>query len=315
MLWIANEDSNRVFQLTFRTRPSDDTGLPHVFEHATMFGSEKYPSKDLFFGLGYQTYQTYMNAYTTDACTGYPVASLSEKQLLALADFYVDSCFHPMIMTDESIFTTQAWHYDLPDPDSELTYEGVVYSEMQGAQTLDRVAMENANRVTFPGAALSYSFGGQPEHIPEMTWEDVKNYHTKYYHPSNCFAVLYGKIEDVSAFLALLDGAFSEYEKAEFTDRDEGYTRITGPVISSFSYPVAEGTDPANQTVIYYYILCPGMRDDTAQERLIDHVCTMLNEPGSVLQQKMENISLQDLFPADGKWRRRTTRLPLWPAV
>ena len=36
LLWIANEDTNRAFQLTFPTRPYDDTGLPHVFEHATL---------------------------------------------------------------------------------------------------------------------------------------------------------------------------------------------------------------------------------------------------------------------------------------
>ena len=36
LLYIANNDTNRVFELGFRTRPEDDTGLPHVFEHATM---------------------------------------------------------------------------------------------------------------------------------------------------------------------------------------------------------------------------------------------------------------------------------------
>ena len=44
LLWIANDDTNRGFCICFPTRPSDDTGLPHIFEHATMFGSDKYPS-------------------------------------------------------------------------------------------------------------------------------------------------------------------------------------------------------------------------------------------------------------------------------
>ena len=80
-----------------------------------------------------------------------------KRQLLNLADYYVDSCFHPLIMSDEGIFRTQAWHYDLNSLDGELTYEGVVYSEMQGAMTLERTALEYANDLTFPGAALSYS--------------------------------------------------------------------------------------------------------------------------------------------------------------
>ena len=103
LLYAANDDTDRAFQLTFLTRPLNDMGLPHVFEHATLYGSEKYPSKTLLFNMMYQTYNTYINAYTMDAMTSYPLASLSEAQLLKLADWYTDSCLHPCIMTDESI--------------------------------------------------------------------------------------------------------------------------------------------------------------------------------------------------------------------
>ena len=82
LMYLANEDTNRVFDLTFLTRPTDDTGLPHVFEHSTLDGSRKYPSKALFFNLSYQTYNTYMNASTYSMMTTYPIASLSEAQLL-----------------------------------------------------------------------------------------------------------------------------------------------------------------------------------------------------------------------------------------
>ena len=69
LMYIANADTNRVFDLTFLTRPIDNTGLPHVFEHATLGGSEKYPSKSLFFNLSYQTYNTFMNAMTMSTLT------------------------------------------------------------------------------------------------------------------------------------------------------------------------------------------------------------------------------------------------------
>ena len=107
LLYLANDDTNRVFEITFKTPAESDMGVPHVFEHATLGGSEKYPSKELFFNLSYQTYNTYMNAATYSHMTTYPVASLSEDQLFMYADFYTDSCFHPMIHTDESIFTEE----------------------------------------------------------------------------------------------------------------------------------------------------------------------------------------------------------------
>ena len=295
LFYIANNDINRAFQLTFPTRPVDNTGLPHVFEHSTLSGSRKYPGTSLFMNVSYQTYNTYMNAYTTDAMTSYPVASLSEKQLLALADMYTDCCLHPLIMEREDIFRTEAWRYELTDMEGPLTLNGTVYSEMTGALTLQRSAMDNANELTFPGSTLSYNYGGKPESIPDMTWEALRNYHDTYYHPSNCMAYLYGFFEDYTVFLKLLNEAFSGYEKKDFSFTDTGYTRITEPVTASVPYAVAEGTDTADQSSIYYYIICPGLKEDKAVQRAVDHVCTLLNTDGSLLMQ-----NLKKAFPSGG---------------
>ena len=59
LYYIANDDIDRVFDLTFLTEAPDDTGIPHVFEHAILNGSEKYPSAQLYDNLRYQTYNTY----------------------------------------------------------------------------------------------------------------------------------------------------------------------------------------------------------------------------------------------------------------
>ena len=40
------EDSNKVFAITFRTPPQDDTGVAHILEHSVLCGSEKFPLKD-----------------------------------------------------------------------------------------------------------------------------------------------------------------------------------------------------------------------------------------------------------------------------
>ena len=293
LLYIANEDTNRAFQLSFLTRPIDNTGLPHVFEHSTLSGSEKYPSKALFFNLLYQSYTTFVNAYTDDYVTCYPVGSLSEKQLLAMADLYTDSCLHPMIMTDESIYRTESWRYEMADMESPLTLNGTVYSEMTGALTLQRSARDNARAATFPGSVAAYNSGGIPKYIPDMTWDSLKEYHNRFYHPSNCLAYLYGSYEDYTAFLKLLNEAFAPYEKQDFTFTDSGYTRITEPVVTSVPYAVAEGTDTTNQSSVYYYILCPGLRENKEEQRIVDHADLMLATTGSLL---IEN--LKKAFPA-----------------
>ena len=158
VLYIANEDTNRYFDIAFRTTAEEDTGVPHVFEHSTLSGSEKYPSKELSFNLQYQTYNTYMNAITYPTFTIYPVGSLSEDQLLALADFYTDSVLHPMVLKDKSIFDTEAWRYVLKSPDDDLTIAGTVYSEMRGAYTRTIKAGRNFLGVLFTGSRAGKSF-------------------------------------------------------------------------------------------------------------------------------------------------------------
>ena len=288
LFYIANDDTNRVFDLTFFTDAIDNTGLPHVFEHATLAGSEKYPSAALFFNLSFQTYNTYMNASTSKRFTTYPVASLSEAQLLRFADYYTDSCFHPMIMENESIYRTEAWRYRLADPEDELTMEGTVYSEMLGAWTLPRLSYTNVLKAMFPGSLVGNESGGDPDYIPDMTWDSLKSYHDLYYHPSNCAAYLYGQFEDYAAFLELLDGYFSEYERKDFVRTDDGYTPITEPVVEAVPFPVEQGSNTEHAANIYYGFVCPGLKDDPQQELVLNTLTDLLIDGASSYQQSLQ---------------------------
>lgn len=51
IMLIMNDDDNKVFNIAFRTTPSDSTGVAHIIEHTVLCGSEKYPSKDPFVEL------------------------------------------------------------------------------------------------------------------------------------------------------------------------------------------------------------------------------------------------------------------------
>lgn len=284
-LYLANDDTNRVFELTFATPAETDMGVSHVFEHATLDGSKKYPSKSLFFNLSYQTYNTYMNASTYNFMTTYPVASLSEAQLLKYADYYTDSCFNPMVMEDESIFREEAWRYNLDTTESPLTIAGTVYSEMLGSYTLDSAAIYNLNKTLFPGSTVGNSHGGLPSEIPNMTWEDITDYHTRYYHPSNSLAVLYGSFDDYGAFLELLDGYYSAYDKKEFVREDKNYTPITSAQEKTFSYGVEEGSDTIKGGTAYYGIVCENATKEEIEA--LDLLTSLLSSDSSVLMQNL----------------------------
>ncbi len=285
LMYIANEDTNRVFDLTFMTRPTDDTGLPHVFEHSTLDGSAKYPSKALFFNLSYQTYNTFMNAMTYSTMTTYPVASLSEAQLLKYADYYTDSCLNPTIMEDESIYREEAWRYRMASMDDPLTIEGTVYSEMLGATTLERRALINGYQAAFPGSVVGLDQGGNPDAIPDMTWDSLKNYHNLFYHPSNLIAFLYGQFDDYTAFLSLLDEAFSPFEKVDLSFVDSGYTPITGPVTVSVGFPTEAGSSVEHKSLIEYLVVCPGLKGSGQEEMVVNTLTDLLVADSSVLSQ------------------------------
>ena len=290
LMYIANDDTNRAFDLTFFTRAIDNTGLPHVFEHATLNGSEKYPSTALFFNLSYQTYNTFMNAMTYPLMTTYPVASLSEAQLLRYADFYTDSCLHPSILKDESIYREEAWRYRLPSEEEPLTIEGTVYSEMLGALDLESSAFTNMLRAAFPGSTIGNVSGGDPAYIPDMTWDALKQYHDTYYHPSNCFAFLYGRFEDYAAFLRLLDEAFAPYERKETSFEDPAYEPLTAPVEESVPFPVEASSGTEHRSSVYYAFVCPGLKENVRDEMILNTLTDVLIADASPLMQQLKKV-------------------------
>lgn len=288
VMLLLNEDTNRAFDITFRTVTENSEGTPHVFEHATLDGSEKYPPRSLFFNLSYQTYNTFMNAATYSMMTTYPIASLSEEQLLLYADYYLDSCFHPIIMTDESIFREEAWRYALTGREEPLTLTGTVYNEMKGASTLPSCAQRNYYRTLAPGSVLGNEFGGDPAFIPDLTWQALKDYHDTYYHPSNSLSFVYGRIDDPDAFLSLLDGVFSTYDAKDVSGlfMDSAYEPLTAEKVAVYPYAVEEGTDTDKGAMIYY-----GFRIDTqdaAEIDALDLLTAMINADSSAFNQLMK---------------------------
>ncbi|MBQ8333297.1 MAG: insulinase family protein, partial [Clostridia bacterium] len=104
--------------------------------------------------------------------------------------------FYPNIYKYRQIFMQEGWHYDLETPDSELTINGVVYSEMKGATSSpDRAIWEAISAAMFPDTTYGYNSGGDPAVIPELTYEYYLNFHRRYYHPSNSYIFVYGNCD------------------------------------------------------------------------------------------------------------------------
>ena len=97
LLYLANDDENKVFSVSFRTPASDDTGVAHILEHSVLCGSKKFPLKEPFVELVKGSLNTFLNAMTFPDKTMYPVASMHDKDFHNLMDVYLDAVFNPRI--------------------------------------------------------------------------------------------------------------------------------------------------------------------------------------------------------------------------
>ena len=196
ILLMDNKDENKVFFIGFRTPPEDSTGLPHILEHSVLCGSKNFPLKDPFVELVKGSLNTFLNAMTYPDKTVYPVASCNDKDFQNLMHVYMDAVFYPNIYQHDEIFRQEGWNYNLESEEEALTYNGVVYNEMKGAFSspegvLDRVILNEL----FPDTCYANESGGDPEYIPNLTYEQFLDFHRKYYHPSNSYIYLYGDMD------------------------------------------------------------------------------------------------------------------------
>ena len=205
LLYLANDDDNKVFSIAFRTPPADDTGVAHILEHSSLCGSRKYHLKEPFVDLVKGSLNTFLNAMTYPDKTVYPVASRNKKDFHNLMDVYLDAVFYPLIYENKYTLRQEGWHYNLNSPEDELTYNGVVYNEMKGVYSSPDAFLENeAMKALFPDNCYRFESGGYPDAIPELTQEDFLSFHKTYYSPENSFIYLCGDM-DIEATLAYLD--------------------------------------------------------------------------------------------------------------
>ena len=210
LLYLKNSDNNKVFNVAFKTPPSDDCGTPHILEHAVLCGSRKYEAKDPFNELAKGSLNTFLNAMTYADKTMYPVASCNEKDFHNLMDVYLDAVFYPKIYEKKEIFHQEGWRYLLQEDGLDIT--GVVYNEMKGALADPESQLSGLiSRAIFGKTTYGFESGGDPKSIPDLTYENFINFHKTYYHPSNAYFFLYGDMEPMACLQRIHEEYLSQF--------------------------------------------------------------------------------------------------------
>jgi len=262
LCWVDNGEENKLFSVTFKTLPEDNTGVFHILEHSVLCGSDRYPVKEPFVELLKSSMNTFLNAMTYPDKTMYPVSSRVEQDYLNLAGVYLDAVFRPSILTNPNIFRQEGQHIELND-DGGL-YKGVVFNEMKGAMSdVDTLAERELGKLLFPDNCYGFNSGGDPASITDLTYEKYIAMYKRYYHPSNAYFFLDGDVpldKTLEMIAEYLDGA------GKLTDLP--YIPPQEPHVVSDSIPYEASGDDAKDLICFGQIV--GTYEDRAKVLALD---------------------------------------------
>jgi Zn-dependent M16 (insulinase) family peptidase len=295
---ILNDDEENLFAYAFRTPPGDSTGVAHILEHSVLCGSERYPLKDPFLVLAKQSVKTFLNAMTFPDKTVYPASSMVEADYFNLMSVYGDAVFFPLL--EEWVFRQEGHRFEFGD-DGKISIQGVVFNEMKGNySSFDSIAGDWSLKSILPGTIYDFDSGGDPADIPSLTYEQFREFHARYYHPSNCRVFLSGNIP-TERQLELLDQKFlCRFEASLASEPIARVREFESPVVIEASAPAGNEQEIAKTTVMVNWLL-PDATDTVAlmEANLVSEI--LLGHDGAPLSRALLESGLgEDIAPSSG---------------
>lgn len=252
-LHISKNDSDNVFAVALRTTPRDSTGVPHILEHVTLCGSEKFPVRDPFFKMITRSLSTFMNAFTANDWTMYPFSSQNAKDFENLMNVYLDAVFNPRLRYTD--FNQEGWrleHEKVDDPTSPIILKGVVYNEMKGVfSDPHQIYAQEAQNLLLPSGTYGVVSGGDPKFIPDLTWKQLKAFHEDHYHPSNSRFFTYGDLP-LEKHLALIDElALSRFDQKRLSTSVGPESRWSSSKVAHVPCPIDHlNPEPESDSIV-----------------------------------------------------------------
>jgi presequence protease len=251
LVHLSSKDDNNVFIVAVRTIPTDSTGVAHILEHSVLEGSKRFPVR-AYRNLTGRSLNTFLNAMTSADYTAYPFASRNKKDFFNLMHVYLDAAFFPLLRKET--FLQEGWRYefDVPDdPETPLKYKGVVYNEMKGAIGNPlRQFYENLKQSLYPDLTYRHISGGDPAHIPDLSFEEWKAFHAYHYHPSNAYFVTYGNIPVKDTIEVLEDNVLKHFERIDPPPPTAMQSNYPEPQRKRFTFAVSEQDDTSGKAFV-----------------------------------------------------------------
>ena len=254
---LAADNPENVFLVGLRTIPTDSTGVAHILEHTVLCGSEKYPVRDPFFMMIRRSLNTFMNAFTSSDWTAYPFASQNEKDFFNLLDVYLDAVFFSRLHELDFAQEGHRVEFEAPeDASSDLVFKGVVFNEMKGAMSAPTsVLWQTLSKHLFPNNTYHFNSGGDPEDIPDLSYDQLKSFYDTHYHPSNAVFMTYGNLAPDVLQTRFEDQVLKRFEKLDKTISVNPAKRYHAPVRVQEYYSTQEADTTDKTHIVVGWLL------------------------------------------------------------
>ncbi len=240
---LSADNNENVFLVALRTIPTDSSGVAHILEHTALCGSERYPVRDPFFMMIRRSLNTFMNAFTSTDWTAYPFASQNNKDFNNLLEVYLDAVFFSRL--HELDFAQEGHRLEFAEKDnadSELLFKGVVFNEMKGAMSsVTSMVWHTLAKYVFPSSTYHFNSGGEPEDIPDLSYEQLIAFYKTHYHPSNAIFMTYGDIPAIEHQQKFENLVLSRFEALDVTIQVDNEKRFYAPISVEEAYALDEG--------------------------------------------------------------------------
>ncbi|MDH3356661.1 MAG: insulinase family protein, partial [Desulfobacteraceae bacterium] len=166
-------------------------------------------------------------------------------------DVYLDSAFYPNI--EELSFKQEGHRIEIEgDPEDaeslKLVYRGIVYNEMKGAMSSpNQVMVRSILNALYPETTYSYNSGGDPVVIPRLTYNQLKSFHQRHYHPSNAFFYTYGNLPLIDHLKFINDKILKHFKRIDPGTDVPSQPRWNHPQKKQYTYPLDKNEDPSKK--------------------------------------------------------------------
>jgi hypothetical protein len=240
---------------------------------------------------------------TSSDWTFYPFASQNSKDFYNLLGIYLDAVFFPLLR--ERDFRQEGHRLEFADPEnpaSPLVFKGVVYNEMKGAMASPSSLLgRRLGRALYPTTTYRHNSGGEPVDIPDLRWEELKQFHARYYHPSNAWFYTYGNLP-LEQHLETIDAlALREFDARPVDSEVPPEIRLEAPRRLVETYPLDPGEPVAGKTMIQTAWLTCDVTDSFERLALNLLSTLLLGNPAAPLHRALLDSKLgSNLAPGSG---------------